>query len=519
MTDMIIILAILCGLLAVWAEYSRTLLMLQLNSYRSDRYNRYLKQSGEMTSWDKLAGLILFFIALISQVPDMTVAVGQALFFAIAATAQLRRKYKKPLVRTARVWRLTAVMCLLTMALILIFALGKPIHPALYAKSTTLLGCWFASPWVALTALWLLNPVEKAISNGYIRDAQRILASMPSLKVVGITGSYGKTSTKHYLQRILQEKYSVCITPGSYNTTMGVVRTIREYLKPYDEVFICEMGAKQPGDIAEICALVHPTIGIVTAVGPQHLESFKSIENVQRTKFELIDSLPEDGLAVLNNDFEHVASRKVTAVETARYGIDDNDAEYRADNIEYSPDGTSFTLHTPHGDLGLHTRLLGQCNVSNLIAAVIVGLKLGVTPEQIQHAVQRIDAVEHRLSRKCLPGGVIVLDDAFNSNPAGADMALDVLSSMPGTRIVITPGMIELGDRQHELNRSLGEKISQCADMAIVVGQYNRQAITEGLEGSGIRTEAVDTLQQAVALLPPSNYTVLYENDLPDNFK
>ena len=136
--------------------------------------------------------------------------------------------------------------------------------------------------------------------------------------MIGITGSYGKTSTKHYLNRILSEQFEVCMTPGSFNTTMGVIRTIREYLKPYDTVFICEMGAKQPGDIKEICDLVHPSVGIITAVGEQHLESFKTIENVQRTKFELIDSLPADGLAIVNDDFEWVANRKVSDVECVR---------------------------------------------------------------------------------------------------------------------------------------------------------------------------------------------------------
>ena len=137
----------------------------------------------------------------------------------------------------------------------------------------------------------------------YINDAKQMLAQMPDLKIIGITGSYGKTSTKHYLNRILSEQFDVLMTPGSFNTPMGVVRTVREMMKPYYYVFIVEMGAKQLGDIKEICDIVHPEIGIVTAVGEQHLESFKSIENVQRTKFELVEALPENGFAVLNDDF------------------------------------------------------------------------------------------------------------------------------------------------------------------------------------------------------------------------
>ena len=157
----------------------------------------------------------------------------------------------------------------------------------------------------------LLPKPGKSINNSYVNDARRIIGEMPSLKVVGITGSYGKTSTKHYLNRILSEQFNVVMTPGSFNTPMGVTRTIREMLKPYTEIFICEMGAKQRGDIKEICDIVHPQYGIITAVGEQHMESFKSIENVQRTKFELADALPADGFCVVNDDFPYVANREV----------------------------------------------------------------------------------------------------------------------------------------------------------------------------------------------------------------
>ncbi|MDE6427989.1 MAG: UDP-N-acetylmuramoyl-tripeptide--D-alanyl-D-alanine ligase, partial [Muribaculaceae bacterium] len=354
---------------------------------------------------------------------------------------------KKPLVVTPRVNRLYGAMYCIFVLLCVWFSLGENLEGIFMAIATVALGCWFASPWIAMAAVWLLKPVEKRINQKYVDDAARIIASMPDLKVIGITGSYGKTSTKHYLQRILSEKFSVCMTPGSFNTTMGVVRTIREYLKPYDQVFICEMGAKQPGDIKEICDLVHPVCGIVTAVGPQHLESFKTIENVQRTKFELIDSLPADGLAIINDDFPFVANRPVSNVEAIRYGVKGRpEIQYWVDDINYSASGTDFTIWSHDAEpLRLHTQLVGECNVSNLVAAVIVGLRLGVSREQIAYAVEKIEQVEHRLSIKRLPGNVTIIDDAFNSNPTGSAMALDVLAAMPGTRVIITPGMIELG--------------------------------------------------------------------------
>ena len=374
----------------------------------------------------------------------------------------------------------------------------------------------------------ILTPVENAINRRFYNEAASILRSMPDLKIVGITGSFGKTSTKHYLHRILSETYDVLMTPGSYNTPMGVRRTIREMMKPYNQVFICEMGAKQVGDIKEICDLVHPHMGIITAVGPMHLESFRSIENVQATKFELADALPADGLAVINNDFEYCANRKVSNVNALRYAVSNPDnADYKAVDVQYTPYGTTFRIVGPNSfSIDLKTQLIGECNISNLIAAVIIAIKLDVPADRIQYAVAQIEQVEHRLNLKRTAGGVNIIDDAFNSNPAGSRMAVDVLSHFnTGKRIIVTPGMIELGDKQYELNKALGEHIGRNLDVAIIVGEYNRQALLEGVKTGQIAEEnilAVDSFNEAQALLArilQSGDTVLYENDLPDTFK
>lgn len=515
-------LVLLLAIAALAVEFARTLMMVQQNSYRINRYQRYLSVSGESTSIAKLVSLILFFLSMISLMTGKIALALQAVFFAWCLIVQLRKHYKKPLVWTPRVRRIFSLMISLAAIILAIVALIAPSPQAsIEHASTAALALWFASPAIAIAALWLLRPLEKHINQTYINDAARILRSMPDLTVIGITGSYGKTSTKHYLHRILSEQFSVCMTPGSFNTTMGVVRTIREHLKPYNQIFICEMGAKQPGDIAEICNLVHPSIGIITAVGPQHLESFKSIENVQRTKFELIDSLPQNGLAIINNDFPFIANRPVTNVETIRYAIKPNDiCSFSVSNIIYSPSGTDFTIIHHNETIPLHTRLVGECNVSNLIAAVIVALRLGIDKRKIAYAVEQIEQVEHRLSIKRTPAGLTIIDDAFNSNPTGSAMALDVLAQMPAPRIVITPGMIELGPQQHQLNRDFGAHIARAADIAIIVGQYNREAILEGIDNK-TATHTVETFAQAQSLLQTlltGPATILYENDLPDTF-
>lgn len=527
-----LIFAIISAVIATvcaFVEERRDLMMLQQNSYRNERYQRWLSQSGDTTSVMRLvSGAVV--LAALSTLSVPVVSLGLIAFTAIVNTVILvRRKYKKPLVMTPRAKRLLAV-AMTEIAIVLgVTVIGVCLWGwALEIPAVAALGCYCFSHCFMLGANIILRPVEARINKGYYDDAARRLKEMKGLKVIGITGSYGKTSTKHYLHRILSEQFDVCMTPGSFNTTMGVIRTVREYLKPYDQVFICEMGAKQPGDIKEICDLVHPSIGIITAVGEQHLESFKTIENVQRTKFELVDSLPADGLAIVNDDFEWVANRKVGNVECVRYAVSrTGEAAYRAEYIQYTPSGTSFEVVTPVDErIRLTTRLVGECNVSNLLAAVICALRLGVSEEKIKYAVGRIEQVEHRLNMKRTAGGVTIIDDAFNSNPTGSAMALDVLSGMKGgKRIVVTPGMIELGDRQFELNAEFGRKIARAADVAIIVGEYNREAITEGIESISDRSAAVHTVAtfkdaQALlsGLLRPGD-TILYENDLPDTFK
>ncbi|NBH92980.1 MULTISPECIES: Mur ligase family protein [Duncaniella] len=527
---MLVYITIIIAVIALVFEFRRQLMMLQQNSYRNDRYSRWLSTSQDSTSAMRLVSGAVLLASLSTLTPAIWISAGLICAVSLTNTIILvRKKYKKPLVMTRRASRILLTMLLLAAipTVICLFVCQAQGASLIFVVDIILAAFCFSQSF-ALVANWLLKPVEANINRKYYQDAERILRGMPDLKIIGVTGSYGKTSTKHYLNRILSEKYDVMMTPGSFNTTMGVIRTVREYLKPYNEVFIVEMGAKQPGDIKEICDLVHPEIGIVTAVGEQHLESFKTIENVQRTKFELIDSLPTDGLAVVNNDFPFVANRKVDNVKCIRYAVSEcGPAEYIAEDIRYSAHGTSFTVVTPTGEkFGFSTHLVGECNVSNLLAAIIVALRLEVPIEKIRYAVNDIQQVEHRLNMKRTPGGVTIIDDAFNSNPTGSKMALDVLKMMTGgRRIIVTPGMIELGERQEELNAKFGEYIAGAADIAIIVGHYNREAIISGIKSTdttSLDVHAVNSFSEAQQLLATTlkpGDTILYENDLPDTFK
>lgn len=504
-------------------RYRTDIQMMQQNSYRNDRYLRWWRSNKDSVRISRMIDfIILLAIAFVHTFIVALIALAVIIFKLVILA---RKKYKKPLVMTKRAWRLLITMIVTSV----IFCLGAYCGAgyAYTAIPVALLLLAVLSWMLLLFSNWMMHPVEAAINKMYVDDAKRILAQMPDMKIIGITGSYGKTSTKHYLYRILSEQFDVLMTPGSFNTPMGVVRTVREQLKPYNNVFIVEMGAKQPGDIKEICDIVHPQIGIITAVGEQHLESFKTIENVQRTKFELADALPSNGLAVLNDDFEYVANREVNNVKTLRYAVQRTaNADYKATDIEYSTHGTKFTIEGNGKNLQLETKLVGECNISNLLGAVIVAMQLGVSDERIRYAVNKIEQVEHRLNMKRTPGGVTIIDDAFNSNPDGSRMALDVLSRMTGgKRIIVTPGMIELGSKQEKYNHIFGESIAKACDVAIIVGQYNRDAIVSGIrskkfdEKNLYTVESFTEAQKVLGTILRQGDTVLYENDLPDTFK
>lgn len=494
--------------------------MFQQNSYRVERYNRWLRSTGEWYSRANILSLLSAVIYVFTSSGFVLTIFG--VWMLIIAIAEFRIKYKVPIAYTMRVKRLFATRLILTAIVVLL------VH--VYAREYTLVAMMLLCfDYWTIVANLINRPLEQAITRWYYNDAKRKLRSMPNLKIIGITGSFGKTSTKNFLYRVLSERYNVLMTPGNFNTTLGVVRTVREHLKPHHEVFIVEMGAKQCGDIKEICDLVEPEIGIVTSVGEMHLETFGSVESVARTKFELIDALPKGGLGVVNIDSEAAYNHiKEHGYKIKSYAVDNPEADYRATNILYSSTETRFDVESCGGvDEGYATHILGRGNILNITAALAVAEHLGISAESRRRAVRQIEQVEHRLSMR-RSGGITILDDAYNSNPEGARMALEVLRgfSTAGRRYVVTPGFVEMGAKQFDNNRAFGGDIARSgADGVYVVNEVNREAITAGLSEGGYpdaQVECVASFTEAMASLQPklkAGDVVLYENDLPDSFK
>ncbi len=514
-------------LIWLFAKYKYELHVFQQNSYRNERYFKWLRNNiGDKQRVGEFVPMFLTVLGLF-----MPNAVVLSVLFIVAGAVYLFLSFKaftrKAKVRfnfTARAKRLyfTSIgLCLIFVAIYCIVLGNRDLLlRAIMGLASTAILSFLILPLSNI----ILKPVEKRISNWYINDAKRILAEHKDMIIVGITGSYGKTSTKHFLNTILSQKYNVLMTPGSYNTTMGVVRTIREYMQPTHQLFICEMGAKQINDIKEICDIVHPKYGILTSVAEQHLDTFHNIENVRKTKFELIDSLPDDGVAFLNADYEIICGTSHNKL-AYYYSVSNPLADYSVnmETIKYSQQGAEFeVLHKGEKIATFSTPLLGEYNISNIVACVACAYKLGLTTEQIAYGIHKLEAVEHRMQMSTNAAGLIIIDDAFNSNPKGAKMALEVLSGFPNQKFVITPGIIELADKQDYYNRELGKQIAHSVDYAILVGKEQTKAIYQGLKDENFPE---DRIYIASGLNDGANYAfsiarrgdaVLFENDLPD---
>ncbi|MFB6098441.1 MAG: UDP-N-acetylmuramoyl-tripeptide--D-alanyl-D-alanine ligase, partial [Salinibacter sp.] len=346
---------------------------------------------------------------------------------------------------------------------------------------------------------------------------------------VGITGSYGKTSTKFILAELLRQKYNVYATPSSYNTPMGLCLAVNEHLKPEHQVLVLEYGIRYPGDMDELCDIAKPDVSVVTTVGVAHLETMGTQDRIAAEKGKLVERTASDRPAVLNVDDDWVAAMaERTSGPVWRVSTEGHpDADIRARDIQYDTSGTAFDV-TDDTDttVSFQTQLLGRHNVLNVLLAVAVGRSMGLRLRQMAHAARRLEPVEHRLQLR-ERGAVTIIDDAFNSNPVGARNAVEILSKMHGgRRVIVTPGMVELGDRQWEENEALGRFIGQHdLDLVALIGKDQTAPLQEGLKKTPFpddRVKVFSSLSEAQdflrTYLHPGD-VVLYENDLPDQYE
>ena len=524
-------------ILVIGIKTKRSLHMLQQNLYNeNNRYIRWIfKNPKQFFDLDFLivAVCIIGFILLynletLTIIAYIVLMLTNIIFYLVFNKRLKNDQNKKPLVITKRIKRLIVTITILYLIFIIMYFMNTNNLKVSWLVLLILSIMIYGNSFVIFIGNIINFPIERLVYNYYKNNAQNKLKSMPNLKVIGITGSYGKTSCKNILNDILNIKYNALKTPKNLNTYNGLIMTINNNMDKFCEVFIAEMGAYVKGEIKGLCNLVKPKYGILTVIGTAHLETFGSEENIIKGKFELIESLPSDGFAILNGDDPKQVNYELkNNVKVVWTGIENKNVDIRATNIKCSGKGTSFDVYfykekKPHK---FETKLLGDHNVYNILSAIACGYELGISIEELQTAVKMVKPVEHRLELKRL-GNFYQIDDAYNSNPTGAHNACKVLGMMPGIKVVVTPGMIELGEKEEYYNKEFGTQIAEVADYVVLVGEKRTKPIYEGLMSKGFDKDKIivyNDVRKAYTFIngltmDKKDVYALFENDLPDTY-
>ncbi len=506
---------------------------LQMGRYQLPTYRQWLGRDRDRILKDNvlwafaaaalrvyLPVLLSMFIAgeqLRATLSTCLVMLAFAALMARIAWRDYARPSRRPFVATQRVRRLLSVLFLLCLMLAALMSMMKPVAIPPYFLYALM-------PFMVYLAAAIINPYEARLNAGFFRSARRKIREQEGLITIGITGSYGKTNVKFILRDMLSRKYRVLATPASFNTAMGISRVVNDQLTPEHQVFIAEMGATHVGDIKELVDLVHPKYGILTSIGPRHMDTFGSMENIAGTKFELVQGLPRDGLAVFGTGDDYI--KRLYALcrhDKCRIGLDGDDGAYmRAENIHFSDRGTGFTMACADGGaVRCRTRLLGTYAVKNILLAAALARRMGLSMEQIAEAVKELSPIDHRM--QLVPGKLTVIDDSLNEDADSAFEALRVVSQMPGRRIVVTPGLGEQGGKEADVNFALGTVLADSADAVILVGRRAfTRSIIRGMMQSGFSPAnlySADDSEDASEILQEisdDGDTVLFESRIPE---
>lgn len=488
------------------ASYFSRLFMLTFLSVSSILMTNVLLVDFFVINIFKYSGILFFF-----------------LFSSLFITNLFSAKQKTPLRYTKRMTRFVVVYAIVTFVFSIITELfGYFFIPYLSYGFIAVMP--IILPVVVLISYFITYPIERIISGNFVRRAKAKLSAQSDTLVIGITGSYGKTTIKNILGTILSEKFRVCISPSSYNTPLGLSKTILQNLKSDDEIFIAEMGAKQKYDIEELCNIVSPDIGVITSIGNQHLLTFGSVENIISTKGELAEFITKNNgklfICTESKGAQKLAENYPAAVCVSLAG--ENQLEIK--NISTSKDGSTFVICCHGESIPVKTILLGEHNILNILLASNVALSLGLTLKEIAAGIEKLVSIPHRLEIIKSSSTYTIIDDSYNSSVEGSKASLNVLSKFDNNKFIITPGIVELGDEQFNANFELGRDMAKVANFVIIDSTINYDAISSGLIFAGFDESKIlqaGSLNQAVELLgmyaAPSD-VVLFENDLPDNY-
>jgi UDP-N-acetylmuramoyl-tripeptide--D-alanyl-D-alanine ligase len=425
-------------------------------------------------------------------------------------------------------WRATRVLTVAMVFAVTAWIIVTSLYFDSGLRAPLIAAAWLFAvmPLVLIAANTALAPYERAVQRGYEAEAVARVADVHPF-IVGITGSYGKSSTKSMLAHILQFDGPTLAASGSINTLMGITRHIREELVPGHRYMIVEMGAFKTGSIRRLCQLTPPSAGIVTAVGDMHLERFGSLEEIVRAKSELAQAIPPGGWLVANADSKGALqiAKSATDCRVLLYGeTSAEDLATRLEHVSFSKQGTTFVLRTKDRTYSCFAPLLGRPIILNLAGAFTLANALGVDPEVAVAAMRTLKPVSNRLE-VVEERGITWIRDAYNSNQIGFRAALEVVAAMPASRrYLATPGVIELGPMQFDVNRALSREASLICDNTLIVADTNRDAFVAGHRDEGREARLVPVTNRAEAFrwlqeTLKDGDAIILENDLPDLYE
>ncbi len=515
------ILVVSLGFLA----FRRGLIFLQIAQQDEYAPERLIKWFIDNKAFDKKVTLLLIvalLIGLYCQCWFLPIILSSAVIALIAfTTIDPRYQAKLKLNFTARakkIFQLYKILCLVILTTLAMLCLTLSVKVVLAILFVQVL------PAILILTLKILEPGEKNLQSKFFNEAQEIVKKA-NPQVIGITGSFGKTSVKNALAEVLQLTLgSTFWPPAGVNTRMGITREIRERLSASYKFAVIEMAAYRLGSIAKLCELTPPTVGIITAIGKQHLERFGSQDVTYQAKTELARAVHQDGILVVNAD--NVLANKAGLEHQRRinifYGLEPQPhINFLAKNIFYTFEGSKFDIEHQGNTYSIQTKLLGRAAVSNLTCVFATALTLGAKPELIIGSFANIQPVNNRLAfekTKVEGGYVYYLHDGYNSNEEGFQSALEVMQQLPASRrIIMTPGVIELGAEEAEINQFLATKAAEVCDYVIVVGPVNKAAFQAGVDSGKLIIAATREIafQKLFELTIPETI-ILIENDLSD---
>lgn len=373
----------------------------------------------------------------------------------------LRKSFKKP-VLTKKIILILSVGFFLEISIIywLIFLPENIFYFSLLVLD-------ILTPLIFSGLVLIFEPIAIFLRKKTIEEATKKREQFEDLTVIGITGSYGKTSTKEILSTILEDKFKIIKTKEHQNSEMGISRCILNDLKSEHEIFICEMGAYKKGGIKMLTDMVRPKIGILTGINEQHLATFGSLDNIIKTKYELIESLPQDGLAVFNGSNKHC----LDLFERTSLPKRITKRDIWAEEIKVEKEFIYFKVKTNDASIDFKINLLGSYWIENILMAVLVAQELGMSLEEISRNCLKIKPFIGAMKLIKNSDGLNIVDATYSANLNGVISHLDYLKIWPGRKIIIMPCLIELGKASEEIHQKIGERIREVCDLAIVTAE------------------------------------------------